>query len=204
MTDLSLKLKALGGDIHGPLQEVSVPMYVVDREGTIVWLNDAAQGLVPGATGKRFSDVVTPDLVHPSRRHFALRMLGEEPFVDHRLVLRSRTGEHHEVEISSAPLRESHRIVGVFGVMRSERRSAPRAPEAAAVPKLTPRQHEVLHLLGVGMTTRQMAAQMGLSVETVRNHVRMVLAHLGAKTRLEAVLLAHRTGLLERPGSSSD
>ena len=204
MTDLAPKLKELGGDIHGPLEEVSVPMYVLDREGTIVWLNDAARDLLPGATGKRFTEVLTPELVHPSRRHYTLRMLGQEPFLDHQIAIRTPTGDRHELEISSAPLRKGHRIVGVFGVMRSELRRVTPPREAASVPKLTPRQHKVLRLLGVGMTTQQMAARMGLSVDTVRNHVRMVLAQLGAGSRLEAVLLAHRTGLLERPSPSSD
>jgi PAS domain S-box-containing protein len=204
MTDLALKLKALGGDIHGPLEEVSVPMYVLDREGTIVWLNDAARRLLPGATGKRFTEVLAPELVHPSRRHYTLRMLGQEPFVDHQIAIKTSSGDRHELEISSAPLRKGHRIVGVFGVMRSEQRKVPRPGEATAVPRLTPRQHEVLRLLGAGMTTQQMAARMNVSVETVRNHVRMVLAQLGAKSRLEAVLLAHRTGVLERPTPTTD
>jgi DNA-binding CsgD family transcriptional regulator len=66
---------------------------------------------------------------------------------------------------------------------------------------VTPRQQEVLRFLGAGLTTREMADRMSLSIETVRNHVRMVLAQLGARSRLEAVLLAHRRGLLEADDS---
>jgi PAS domain S-box-containing protein len=202
-TELDIRLKALGGDIHGPLEEVSVPMYVLDREGTIVWLNDAAKKLVPDAQGRNFTAIVAPDLVQPSRRHFAQRMMGYEPFVDHRITLKGRGGGHEEVEISSAPLRKDHRIVGVFGVLRSSRPARPAGAEAAQT-SLTKRQHEVLGLLGTGLTTRQMADHMGLSVETVRNHVRMLLAQLGARSRLEAVLVAHHRGLLERPGQQLD
>jgi PAS domain S-box-containing protein len=202
--ELGVQLKALGGDIHGPLEEVSVPMYVLDREGTIVWLNDAAEKLVPHGKGRNFTEVVAPELVHPSRRHFTLRMLGYEEFVDHRIVLKGQKGEHEEVEVSSAPLRNDHRIVGVFGVMRSQRPAPSAQPKAVPTTALTPRQHEVLRLLGAGLTTRQMADHMGLSVETVRNHVRMLLAQLGARSRLEAVLVAHHRGLLERPGQHLD
>ena len=49
-----------------------------------------------------------------------------------------------------------------------------------------------------------MADQMSLSPETVRNHVRGVLVELGAQSRLEAVLIAHRQGLLEWPGELAD
>jgi PAS domain S-box-containing protein len=199
MTNLAEQLDLLDVDIHESLQEVNVPMYVLDRKGKIAWLNDAANELIPGATGKRFSDVLTPDQVHPARRHFALRMLGKEKFEDHETVVRRPNGERHEIEISSVPLKKRHRIVGVFGVVRADKRVPATRPTAIDAPALTPRQHEALRLLGAGRTTQQMASEMGLSDETVRNHVRGVLAQLGARSRLEAVLRAHRLGLLDEP-----
>ena len=196
VTELASKLETIGGDLHGSLQEVTVPMYVLDRDGKIVWLNDAGKELIPNGIGERFTEVVAPELVVEARKHFELRMHGEEPFVDHKLVVEHPTGERRDIEISSAPLRDEHRIVGVFGVVRSAKEQK-RPREGAAVPRLTPRQHEVLHLLGAGYTTRQMADHMGVSIETVRNHVRMLLAQLGAKSRLQAVLLGHQYGLLD-------
>jgi PAS domain S-box-containing protein len=200
LTKLAQQLETLGADIHRSLEEVQVPMYVVDRAGKILWLNEDGQRLLPQATGRQFENLLAPEVADSARRRFALRMSGEDPFVDHAMVLMTATGERHAVEISSAPLREGHRIVGVFGVVRSDRRLGQRAG-AEPSPALTPRQHEVLQLLGAGLTTRQMAEQMGLSVDTVRNHVRAVLAQLGAGSRLEAVLLAHRLGMLERPAA---
>jgi PAS domain S-box-containing protein len=200
---LEEQLEALGGDLHGSLEEVSVPMYVVDRRGKILWLNDAAQRLIPGAEGKTFTDVLAADRVHPARRHFALRMLGREEFNDHETVLRTPEGGSRGIEISSVPLRRGRTIVGVFGVMRTQRR-AKASPIRRPVPSLTPRQHEVLRLLGAGMTTQQMADEMGLSTETVRNHVRGVLTQLRAQSRLEAVLAGHRLGLLTMPGAETN
>lgn len=194
--DLAAQLAAIGGgDLHGSLQEVKVPMYVVDRDGTIVWLNDAGKDLIPDGVGAKFTEVVAPELVVEAREHFELRMHGEEPFVDHKLVVEDSAGERRDIEISSAPLREDHKIVGVFGVVRSAKVQKP-ARGGGDAPRLTPRQLEVLHLLGAGYTTRQMADQMGVSIETVRNHVRMLLAQLGAKSRLQAVLVGHEYGLL--------
>jgi DNA-binding NarL/FixJ family response regulator len=62
-------------------------------------------------------------------------------------------------------------------------------------PDLTPRQIEVLRLLEQGRTTTQIAAELHLSHETVRNHIRRLMHRLGAHTRLEAVVLARRAEL---------
>jgi len=200
-SDLASQLALLGGDVTGALEEVTVPMYIVDRRGRIRWLNEAGRELLPGGVGKRLKDVVAPEQVHPTLRHFALRMLGREEFTDHETLLKTTSGQRHEVEISSVPLRRGQRIVGVFGVVRADRVIDRPVAAGKPAPTLTPRQSEVLQLLGDGLTTQQMADQMGLATETVRNHVRGVLAQLGAQSRLEAVLVAHRYGLLDPPSA---
>jgi DNA-binding CsgD family transcriptional regulator len=198
------ELDELGADIHGSLQEVPVPMYILDRRGTIVWLNDAAEELVPGATGRKFTDVLAPDQVHSARRQFARRMLGKSPFADHTTTILLPGGVRQEVDISSVPLRKGHQIVGVYGVIRNERPAGQPQAVADDAPELTPRQQEVLRLLGSGLTTTQMAELMALSPETVRNHVKSTLRELNSKSRLEAVLKAHRLGLLPRPDALRD
>ena len=139
---LERQLQALGADIHGSLQTVPVPMYVLDRRGIVVWLNDAASALIPGAVGRRFTDVIAADQLHRARRMFALRILGQAPFTDHETAITTPSGERHEVEISSVPLKKHHQVVGVFGVIRRDRVVArPTAPrELRRAPELTPRQ----------------------------------------------------------------
>jgi PAS domain S-box-containing protein len=208
VSTLERKVAALGGDVHGPLEEISVPMYVVDAQGTIVWVNAAADKLLPGATGKKFTDLLSPDEVHPARRLFALRVLGKAPFTDHKLSVHTHAGQRHEVEISSAPLKRGHRIVGVFGVLRAERGPTRARPGGVTPPTpqppLTPRQHEVLVLLSKGLTTAQMAERMALSPQTVQNHIKALLRALGVRSRLEAVLAGHRLGLVSNSELSSD
>ena len=63
---------------------------------------------------------------------------------------------------------------------------------AAARVFLTPRQAEVLRLLERGRSTEQIADQLHLSLETVRNHIRAVLRALNVHSRLEAVAVARR------------
>ena len=64
-------------------------------------------------------------------------------------------------------------------------------------PELTGREIEVLSLVGLGMTSREIAEKLYISENTVRNHVRNVLDKLGMKSRFEAVTWAQREGLIE-------
>lgn len=64
------------------------------------------------------------------------------------------------------------------------------------VPELTARQQQVLRLIVDGYSTEEIASRLGLRPHTVRNHVRALLARLGVRSKLEAVVLAFRRGLL--------
>ncbi len=68
---------------------------------------------------------------------------------------------------------------------------------SARQPELTGRELEILTLVGVGNTSREIADQLYISENTVRNHVRNILDKLGMKSRFEAVNWAHREGLIE-------
>lgn len=61
---------------------------------------------------------------------------------------------------------------------------------------LTRRQVEILRLLARGTTPRAIALALGVSPVTVRNHIQTAMERLGAHSRLEAVMLASRTGIL--------
>ena len=77
-------------------------------------------------------------------------------------------------------------MVGVFGLIEDRPDDSVTAPP----PHLTPRQVEVLRRLEQGYSTKQIAAELHLSTETVRNHVRRLFRALGVNTRLEAVAAA--------------
>ena len=66
---------------------------------------------------------------------------------------------------------------------------------------LTRREFEVLRLLAEGHSTSAIVAELVLSIHTVRNHIRNILMKLNAQSRLEAVAIATRQGLLSEPGS---
>ncbi|HET7847203.1 MAG TPA: response regulator transcription factor [Acidimicrobiia bacterium] len=68
---------------------------------------------------------------------------------------------------------------------------------SARVPELTGRELEILGLVGNGKTSREIAEELFISENTVRNHVRNVLDKLGLRSRFEAVTWAQREGLIE-------
>lgn len=67
--------------------------------------------------------------------------------------------------------------------------------------QLTPREREVLPLLGEGLTNRQIARRLGISEKTVKAHVGGVLRTLGVADRTQAALVAARAGLVAADGS---
>jgi DNA-binding NarL/FixJ family response regulator len=83
------------------------------------------------------------------------------------------------------PLADGDRVVGVFGLLTGHEEAASARPA-----HLTPRQVEVLRLLEQGRSTKQIAQELHLSLDTVKNHVRHLLRALGVHSRLEAVAVA--------------
>ncbi len=69
-------------------------------------------------------------------------------------------------------------------------------PEAASRPLLTPRELEVLALVGEGMSNKTIARKLGISSHTVKYHLEAVFTKLGVRSRAEAVTRGLRRGLL--------
>jgi DNA-binding NarL/FixJ family response regulator len=65
----------------------------------------------------------------------------------------------------------------------------------AALATLTDRERDVFAAIGAGMTNSEIAAALFVSESTVKTHVGRVLAKMGARDRVQAVILAHRLGV---------
>jgi DNA-binding NarL/FixJ family response regulator len=79
-------------------------------------------------------------------------------------------------------------------------RFAPQAADRPAVhanlSELTPRELEVLQLMARGMSNAELADHLVLSEATIKTHVARILAKLGLRDRVQAVVLAYETGLV--------
>lgn len=87
------------------------------------------------------------------------------------------------------------------------------APEAAArlmrevstpeeIEPLTEREQDVLRLLALGLTNKEIALDLHIGDSTVKTHVGNILLKLGVQSRTQAALYAAKTGLVEIPGSA--
>lgn len=74
---------------------------------------------------------------------------------------------------------------------------APLAEPGPTHEQLSPREVEVLCLLAEGLDVRAASTKLGISINTTRNYVKSILRKLDARTQLQAVLLAIRSGLIE-------
>ncbi len=187
----------VGGDVERALVSIPVPSYVLDTDGLVRWINPAAERLLGDVRGRHFTSVVGPEDRALARELFTRKVLGTTAATETSGVFVSGDGTRLALEVSAVPLMGGERIVGVFGLL-----TGPFDEETGPPPAhLTPRQAEVLQLLEQGRSTKQIAQQLHLSTETVRNHVRHLLRALGVSTRLEAVAAA-RHGRLSEPRES--
>jgi DNA-binding CsgD family transcriptional regulator len=118
---------------------------------------------------------------------FARKVVGNERVTDASVAIVDADGGRVGVEVSSVPVFRGEHVVGVFGQVSD----LVEEPHAHPALELTPRQGQVLELLERGRSTTQIAEELHLSTETVRNHIRRVLRATGAHSRLEAVAIAN-------------
>lgn len=82
----------------------------------------------------------------------------------------------------------TRRVIAEF----ARRRAVPEPPAH----DLTPREVEVVRLLGEGMSNEEVAARLVVEVATVKSHLTRVMTKLGTRDRLQTVVWAYRSGLL--------
>ncbi|GAA3236981.1 response regulator transcription factor [Pseudonocardia petroleophila] len=106
------------------------------------------------------------------------------------LVRLARRAGAAAVLAKDAPLAE------ILDAVRAPADGPAAPPEPTPAARLTPRELQVLVELGRGRDATRIAAALGISVHTTRDHIRAVLAKLGVHTQLDAVVTADRLGIV--------
>ncbi|HEX5247936.1 MAG TPA: LuxR C-terminal-related transcriptional regulator [Gaiellaceae bacterium] len=183
------------------IDRLGVPASLHDVEGRFVHMNKSAEQVlgkpIAELRGHRFTEPLAPEARESVEAHFRRAVERREP-ADFETLFVDANGEVRGVRAQHLPLVEGDAVVGVLILGFDVRQSASR-PAIDPAPRLTPRQREILELLASGSSTAEIAQQLTLSTETVRNHLRSVLRELNAHTRVEAIAAAQRLGLLASP-----
>jgi PAS domain S-box-containing protein len=184
------------------LDSLMVPVSLHDVDGRFVHMNSAAER-ASGFTnaqllGHHFTYLLRPEARENVETQFRRAVEHGEPadfvtvFVDAGRHLRGVRAQH-------LPLQDGDEIVGVLILAFEVRRPPSEAAHVTPDPRVTARQREILALIAAGLSTAEVARELTLSSETVRNHLRNAFRELRAHTRVEAIATAQRLGLLSAP-----
>jgi PAS domain S-box-containing protein len=176
-----------------------VPASLHDVEGRFVHMNAAAEQ-ASGYTnaqlrGRHVTYLLLPEARESVEAQFRRAVDSAEP-TDFETLFVDAAGDLRGTRAQYLPLQEDGAVIGVlilaFDVLRRPSEPVRINPDA----RLTPRQREILGLIASGLSTEEVAKELTLSPETVRNHLRNASKELRAHTRVEAIATAQRLGLL--------
>jgi DNA-binding CsgD family transcriptional regulator len=186
-------LEALSADALSMLEAVGVPAYAVDVHRRVRWQNAASIELVGDLRGRLDASMLGPEDLKEARAAFERKRQGAS-HTEVKVLVARPDGQRVRVAVHSVPLKNAAgEMIGSFGLAQVLEEVEPPSESA---PLLSPRERETLTLLAAGYSTAQMAQQMGISKETVRNHVKGLLRSLGASSRVEAIAKGRRFGLI--------
>ncbi|WP_409236428.1 response regulator [Streptomyces sp. PA5.6] len=83
--------------------------------------------------------------------------------------------------------------------LRADPADSPSAPPELA--RLTPREREILTLIGEGLTNREIGKSLYLSEKTVKNHISRLLSKLGVQRRVQAAVMVSQLDRSDHPAS---
>ena len=84
-----------------------------------------------------------------------------------------------------------HQVAGALFTEIADHGAPTSGPEATEGVQLTPRQREVIELISEGMSNKKIAAELHISVHTVKSHIRHIMKKLDLNTRLQISAWAH-------------
>jgi DNA-binding NarL/FixJ family response regulator len=213
-------IRVLVADDH-PVVREGLRSFLATRPGiTVVGEAGDADGVVEAAARLR-PDVALVDLMMPGREVRdgieAIHRLRQLPSPPRALVVTSFAGDDKvlpalragaagyllkdvdpvDLEAAIRTVHQGGALLGPAVATRVIDQATGQTRDAPRLDTLTPREREVLGLLGLGLSNRQVAARLYVSEKTVKTHVSSILTKLRVADRTQAALLAVRHGLVE-------
>ena len=200
--------------------ELRARIAVVDRNGLVVWVNSswsrsrqrhAADTIGAAALGVNYIAVVRRSH-HPAASAIAegVRVVLDRSaaFFELEYEASGESGRRTKISVTPAPAGQDGAVVMQIdstGPTESSSGAAvgPPVSSNAEAPMplevLTGREHDVLSLMARGLDNHAIAGELKIGYATVRAHVRSLMAKLGARSRLEAVVRAVQLDLVRVP-----
>jgi PAS domain S-box-containing protein len=167
------------------------PMCLIDEERRIVEANDSALEMIKHSRaqviGREAVDFIAPmDRAESDKRWQAILQTESGEFHGTGNLIRE-DGSELELDFAARMVRISNKRLAIY-VMVWERESLGVSPNAStSAGELTKREREIVTAIAMGHQTPQIAAELHISPETVRTHVRNVMEKVGAHTRAHLV-----------------
>lgn len=203
------KIKVLVADDHA-IVRIGLKS-VLDYETDIEVVGEAKNGIEAVQEAERTQpDVIIMDLVMPRKDGVSATREIHARFPDTKILILTTFGTSdgiaHALEegASGAMMKtaDDEKIVSAIRrIARGETYISPdirrQLEENPPVPKLSPRQTEVLTMIANGKSNKEIAAQLGIRIDSVEDIANALYAKLSVSNRAEAVDVAHRKHLLK-------
>jgi DNA-binding NarL/FixJ family response regulator len=202
------KIKILLADDH---QVVRMGLAaIIAAEGDMCLVGEACDGAEAVKLARELApDIILMDLLMPQTdgAQATAEVIASNPAA--KVLILTTFGESDEMTkamdagATGALIKDTPRgelVAAIRSVARGERVVSPEIAHVLAArqgkPQLSSRQREVLAYVAKGLTSKAIAAQMGITQDGVNGHLRAIFAHLNAASRTEAVAIAQNLAIL--------
>jgi PAS domain S-box-containing protein len=170
----------------------SNPIALVDEDRRYVEVNDAWAALVDHRR-EELAGAAVDTFIKPSQRAQAARewreFLQSGEYAAKRELIRA-DGSEVDLDFAARLSRLGDRRFAIYVALRASNGRHPASRPRPRERDLSNREREIITLIALGRETQQIAAELGIAVETVRTHVRNAMSKLHAHTRAQLVAIA--------------